>query len=342
MRLDNRPTEEQLSELYAAAKDFKQAQPWKWMHDLDLICVENPKDKKLGYCSVMGGAGEHFALGVYMGDEGLASLGKLMDVKGPVSHQHILHAQDCLMCSFEDRELLTSEDRKQIKSLGLSFRGKNAWPMFRRYEPGYEPWYLNEEECVFLTHALRQTLFVVANMLTKQVLQQIEHGITIARYSELKNGQLEWHSKEQRINFPTLTVTTVTIDDDMLIQRLKKTGRKSKHLLQVDISYMPSAVQEKRNARPYFPRLIVIADAQSGMIVDFEMFQRMDDDIDITLNKLIHFSLEYGLPQEIQVRSEAMVAILQDLCDKTGIQLKLVKRLACIDEMMRDMVQHFM
>ncbi len=64
------------------------------------------------------------------------------------------------MCSFEDRDLLSNEDRKQIKDLGLAFRGKNAWPVFRQYEPGYNPWFINDEECIFLTHALRQTLFV--------------------------------------------------------------------------------------------------------------------------------------------------------------------------------------
>lgn len=46
-----------------------------------------------------------------------------------------MHYQDCLMCSFEDRNELAGADRKQIKDLGLTFRGKNAWPMFRRMDP---------------------------------------------------------------------------------------------------------------------------------------------------------------------------------------------------------------
>ena len=60
------PTVEQLQELYEAAAVFKQEQPWEFLFDSDIICVENPKDKMVGYCSVMGMGGEHYALGVYL------------------------------------------------------------------------------------------------------------------------------------------------------------------------------------------------------------------------------------------------------------------------------------
>lgn len=36
-----------------------------------MIRVENPADKSIGYCSVMGSVGEHYALGVYLDDERL-------------------------------------------------------------------------------------------------------------------------------------------------------------------------------------------------------------------------------------------------------------------------------
>ena len=51
MRKDNKPTVEQLKELYEEASEFKKAQPWKWLYDADIICVENSKDKMMGYCS---------------------------------------------------------------------------------------------------------------------------------------------------------------------------------------------------------------------------------------------------------------------------------------------------
>ena len=43
------PTVEQLQELYEAAAVFKREQPWEFLFDSDIICVENPKDKMVGY-----------------------------------------------------------------------------------------------------------------------------------------------------------------------------------------------------------------------------------------------------------------------------------------------------
>ena len=341
MRKDNLPSDEQLKELYKAAAEFKQVQPWKWLFDADIICVENPKDKMMGYCSVMGRAGEHYALGVYLGNEGILGFYQMMEHADSIPRHQVLHYQNCLMCSFEDRDLLANEDRKQIKDMGLSFRGKNAWPMFRRYEPGYNPWFINEEECLFLTHALKQTLFMADNILTGQLKMDMEQGRTIERYSEEKDGKLEWHSKEVQLEFPTVSYSPVKITDDMLIQKIKRAGSLGNVTLQVDTCYMLSAVQENRGERPYFPRVFILAEQKSGQILDFEMYQSISGDVNVTLNKLIGMFLEKGIPKEIQVRSEAMAAIVDDLCKKTGIKLKIVKRLLSIDQMMEEMAHRF-
>ena len=44
-----------------------------------------------------------------------------------------------IMLSFEDRDALQEEDLAVIRGLGLSFRGRQAWPLFRSYRPGYLP-----------------------------------------------------------------------------------------------------------------------------------------------------------------------------------------------------------
>lgn len=341
MRKDNKPTNEHLKELYQAASDFKQAQPWKCLYDADIICVENPKDKTMGYCSVMGRAGEHYALGVYLGNKGIFGFYHLMENADAIPHHQMLHCQNCLMCSFEDRDMLVNDDRKQIKDLGLSFRGRNAWPMFRRYEPGYNPWFINREECIFLTHALRQTLFVTTNVMTGQLKMDMEHGKTIARYSQEKDGRLEWYSEELQLTFPTVSYSPVKINDDVLIQKIKKAGSMGNVFLQADICYAPSAVQENKGERPYFPRIYVLADQKSGYIIDFEMYQGISNDANIALNKLINICLEKGIPREIQVRSGAMVAILDDFCKRIGIKLKVVKRLSSIDHMIEEMEYRF-
>lgn len=209
MAKDQKPTDEQLLELYQAASAFKKAEPWKGLSDSDLIGVENPEDKTIGYCSVMGRIGQHYALGVYLGEKGLAGFFELLEKAAGTPYHQALHYQDCLMCSFEDREQLDKADRAQIKALGLSFRGRNAWPMFRRYEPGYLPWFINQAECIFLTHALRQTLIAAEEINEEKWDIDFEQGETILRRSREKNGELQWYSEKIQVNFPKVTYSPV-------------------------------------------------------------------------------------------------------------------------------------
>ncbi|HVJ48698.1 DUF6930 domain-containing protein [Desulfitobacterium sp.] len=139
----------------------------------------------------------------------------------------------------------------------------------------------------------------------------------IVRYSEEKDGKLEWYSKEVQLTFPTVSYSPVIISDDLLVQKIKKAGSMGNVSLQVDTCYMPSAVQENRGERPYFPRVFILAEQKSGQILDFEMYQSISDDANVTLNKLIGLCMKDGIPKEIQVRSEAMTAILDDFCKKT-------------------------
>ena len=213
--------------------------------------------------------------------------------------------------------------------------------MFRRFEPGYNPWFINEEECIFLTHALKQTLFVAGNVLTGQLKMNMEQGKAIVRYTEDKNGKLEWYSKEVQLVFPTISYKPVTITDDVLIQKIKKAGSIWNVSLQADICYMISPVQENKGECPYFPRIFIIAEPKSGQILGYEMYHSIRDDAHVSLNKLIDFCLKNGVPKEIQIRSEAMNAILDDFCKKAGIKLKVVKRLSGIDHMMEEMVYRF-
>lgn len=130
------------------------------MHDTDIFGVQDPVSGETGYCCIMGAAGEHYALGVYSGSEGLEGLLRILSGEFSQSHDGVLYVQKCLMASFEDREYLQKEDLKQIKTMGLKFRGANAWPFFRNYTPGFVPWYLTGEEARFLTLALKQAIEV--------------------------------------------------------------------------------------------------------------------------------------------------------------------------------------
>ncbi len=104
------------------------------MWDSDIFGVQNPETGEIGYCCIMGMLGEHYALALYLGTEGLE--GYLKTRSGEFSPDNVLHIQKCLMVSFEDRKFLKKQDLTTIKELNLKFRGRNEWPLFRSYLPG--------------------------------------------------------------------------------------------------------------------------------------------------------------------------------------------------------------
>lgn len=84
----------------------------------------------------------------------------------------------------------------------------------------------------------------------------------------------------------------------------------------------------------------VVADRATGMIIDFEIYENMQDDVDVAINKLINLCLENGAPGDIQIRSERMEAIFGDFCQKSGIKLKRVKRLSRVDKLLKELASH--
>ena len=139
-------------DLYEVAVRVRALAPWTWMEETDVFGVELPGRGGLPFVSVMGAMGEHYAVVVYPGVAALTALWELHHDKD-AEPERVLEIPQ-VQLSFENRDHLEAEDRRIVKQLGLSFRGKNAWPVFRSYRPGFVPWFLDADEVATLRVAL--------------------------------------------------------------------------------------------------------------------------------------------------------------------------------------------
>lgn len=191
--------------LYDTAIQVKELAPWKWMYDLDLFCVENPDSGELGFISVMGARGEHFAISLYLGIKAIYNLRHISSLPADsIPHQSAVELPQ-IQVSFEDSDLLEKEDFDLIKRLKLKFRGRNAWPFFRSYRFGIYPGkQFLDAEVLFLTYALEQLLDVAVRYKDngEDLFEMANKQEFLVRVPIKGKNALEWHDQIRKLPPP--------------------------------------------------------------------------------------------------------------------------------------------
>lgn len=336
------PSLEEAKELYQVAVRVKELAPWTWMDESDIFGVQNPETGELGFVSVMGMAGEHFAVGIYQGAEGLHGFWDLEAGDPTTLNPQALLEIPQLQASFEDRDLLDKEDRGVIKKLGMKFRGANAWPMFRSYRPGFMPWFVTAEEARFLACALAQTLEVAPRLKDDPDLlhdgNDGDDGSYLVRVARQSGDRLDWEDRMMSVPRPEPVRVPVVLDIEVIGQ-LKHLPRRGLEL-EMDLFGMPTPIGEK-GERPRLPYLLMLVDSRSGMIIGFEMMTvenslaEMQGQIPM---KLAHLLAQTGaVPEAIKIRSESLLALLNPLAKALNIKLVQSDFLPGIDTAMDSM-----
>jgi len=338
------PTPEEWRRLFAAAQAFKDAAPWEWMQEEAIFGVRDPESGELGFCSITGTLGEHLALIVYQGEKGLGryciALAAMQAATGDLQAQeagYLLLETPQLQASFEDRNTLSSLERRVIKDLGLHFRGHQAWPWFRAFMPGRVPWFITAPQARFLTVMLEQSLIMAQALqepdalpldwievlplpeeLDLQVRTQ-EKGVWLLRQETVKPRYLQ-------VQFENNAESLATWRRKLPLQNVR---------MQVHLSPMLSGVLEG-DPPPYLPYSLLAVEEEDGMIMGHalllaqpnlaEMFEKLPDRL-LEIFQQLKFR-----PQEVQVASSRLYDLLALYLGQLGIALTFHTELPALEE----------
>ncbi len=329
------PTKSEWKDLYEAALAFKEIEPWAWMYDSDLFGVQDPVTGEIGYCCVMGSLGEFFALAVYLGTEGLESYARAASgpPEGKDQATEEILGQKCLMVSFGSRQELTDKDRAIIKHLGLKFRGKTGWPLFRSYRPGYFPWYLTADEARFLTLVLRQAREVCLRFKEDPTLfDPPKEDLWFVRVPEETAQGLVWKDAWLEPASREVEEVSEVAVDEVRLARIKKTIPIRRAAWEVDIFPAPTPAQDERGERPYFPNMLMVVDHGSGLILGTDLFHPEEPMVHF-VERLLALGERYNwLPAQIGVKRLKLFYLLEPVISRLGIELLLLDRLEALDE----------
>ncbi len=307
-------------DLFRAAEMYRDLKPWEWLYDSDLFGVQDPVTGKIGYCCALGNLGEHMALNVYMGAEGLTSYYEMLEF-GEDDPMMAGLRQNCLSVSFEDRDVLSDQDRKLIKDLGLKYRGAGQWVMAREYAPGWLPWYISEEQAVFLTHALQQSVAVAIRAEEEPDMLQFDEEQVLVRVPRQTPEGLLW--EDQIMDMPDINVSIAVKPHPTLMKKALKIKKADVAIL-LSLSFAPSPAREDAKSRPFFPILALVLDKGSGMIVAYEMFS--PDDLETHLQGWLVGVFEDVVkcrPAHIIMPNGYGAGLLEDIADELDIELHI-------------------
>lgn len=249
-----------------------------------------------------------------------------------------------LQVSFGNRDALAKKDYETIKKLGLKFQGQRAWPMFRSYRPGFFPWFMEAKEASFMRYVLEQTLDVTLRCREDEsLLDTPDNESYLVRVPHKKdNSTFVWEDRTMRVPPPESLPISIALDP----QKIKAGKRlpQSQHTFEIDFFILPATVGEKGD-RPCYPYILLVVDAQSGMILGTESLTA-DPSLEamhgsIPMKVVDQLSKASIVPKEIRVRSELLFQLLQPLAEQLPFKLTQSPTFQSLDFVKESLLQHF-
>ncbi len=195
-----------MDRLYEKAFEYKQTKLWKKLADSQIIAVEH-SNGTVGYCSIMGMLGQHIALAVYPGEEGLGTLRNLcynLPFDPIWITREKMVSQNCVSCSFENVDGFHKSERSSLRaycsSHNIRLRGKNSCPKFEKMQPYHVPWFLKDEAdkkyleealgaCIDLSKRLKNKALSVSDL-----YDGVEEGQEVILAKVMPDGTFQWSS----------------------------------------------------------------------------------------------------------------------------------------------------
>ncbi len=335
--------------LHQAAMEFRDLKPWQWMTDADLFAIKAPSTDEIGFACIMGNGGFMEGFALYMGKEGIESYQQLLKeakedmFSEQTRSRHAVLSQKCLITYFGNRQELEEQDLKQIKALGLRYKGKNQWIYFRDFTPGFAPWFLNEEKVVTLTHAFQQAV-IVAKQFQKNPFIFPPDGDAfdyLLRIAEKKEDNiLEWttkfinleeYFKEQPVSQKTNVRRMISAKK---IDRAKQNAPLQPNTLLFRICRIPMGISDSPDKRPIYPYISLFAKPKSGFIIAMNIYQNDGDNLYPEFEEQLFSVFEQigFTPNNIQVSDDFSEELLQPYSQALGFTIEKVDYIDEIDD----------
>jgi len=323
---------------YDLADRLYQLAPWEWMEETALIALDDPETGFRHHISVMGMAGNHHSIALYLGPVARQRFNLIQERNLPQEDTlGLILDTPQLQCSFSERSDLFQSELADIKRAGKKYRGEN-WPSFRAFRPGCCPGPTSDQETRLLLTAVEQVL---------EVAPALEFGQDTFRH---QNGGMEiltrscvggvWQTVWMADHSGSLFSFPQPDPEPFLVEKV----RRYETALPVEVHFqiMPNPVGKTRETS-VFPYLLLVVEPKSHFVLGIKM---------LTINDVSHDALISSVPTELlkicdtnsirpasfAVASPATHALMVKTADTLGITCHLRNHLSAIDEALESLM----
>lgn len=319
-----------------AAFNFRMTEPWKELTDSDIFAV-GISDGTIVYCSIMGHGGEHYSLGIYVGEEGFSTYLRTLMNSGAdiVTSMQESIAFDCINCDFMQAKDIDNEVKTVVRcyahKYGIKIPRKHGWIDFTRFMPYRGQWCItNPKDAMIAEEALRAATFFVLNFQDKSYA---DVGLdSMGEYPPVEGGkQIPFVTNENgiyhinSIKTPPLQKSNPIVPlftNDILIYKVKALPHTS--TMECRLFHVPMPVHSKKCEQPVYPGIFIMIDQMDGKMQNPVVTTDYPQNPNIVLTDIAQQLCSLNkCPKEIIVNDDVTFALISDFCKKCGIKLTM-------------------
>ncbi|MBR3430699.1 MAG: hypothetical protein IKG87_11420 [Clostridia bacterium] len=325
--------------LYDAAFAFKALNLWNDLSDNQIFAIQGKN--QICYINITGLLGEHFSLGVYIGQKGIDSLWKIYQMASVSENERTAAflGQRSLVCEFVPRDELDPVSMEMLsaytKAHGMSMRSKkNIWPQFLQCRPYREMTYTYDDaESEIMTEALEAACWLSGNlgrpMRTLAHLYESEKTIPLLH----REGDI-WRIEDIPMPpEPDISYPIGHTSNEMYMARVRKLKQKGTWACEVRLYPIPreaEGIEEK-----VIPWELLTVDMDKGMEIPVQMVRDYETRAEVMLDKIMEAMFrEMVCPKAFCVYDERTYALLKDWSAEMKIELSMEEE---IPEVLEDL-----
>lgn len=331
MQASKHPDTDQWHKLFDLATKFRKVKPWDLFSDSDFFAIRRPSNGEAVFPLIMGNGGHFFGLSIYIGETGLLHY-SMAQANFDTFHPVFVSMYSNILLSFMDRKFLSKDDLKLPGSMGMTFKGKNAWPQFRKMSCMHLDSQINREEADLLIEIIPLIIDIVSLAREQPQLMSVFDESPLPLFE--KTSQSTWVTTEMG-NLPNvmdaLKPENMIRDGD--IKRFKYLDRKNA-VWQLGWKVAPGGIGEDSDELSSFT-IVHLVDKKIPKILQFSLLtpsKREDLWSDLWNEFMKMLNKEKFYPSEMEVSDPWLLELLKPLEEHLDIRVVLRETMPEMDD----------